>query len=399
MTDRGAGTVGGVRVHSERDGDGVVVRVDGARTDGARIHPAGTVGVQPPAPDADAGDDAVPVPGSEVTELLADGDLALITALLPAMRAGSPLRIDQPVSAGLLATSRRIQDVFCTWDRFLRPTDRWYSPVPVDAPARTNPTGRADATACLFTGGVDSFHTAVTERDRIDALVYVHGFDVALDDVGLRAVVGANLRAAAHGLGLPLVEVGTDLQAFGDRHAVGWNDYHGAALAAVGTALARRFGRLLVPATHTYAHLEGLGSHPLLDPWWSGERLAVEHVGADATRVDKLRVLTASEPARRHLRVCWENRDGRYNCGMCEKCVRTGVAVRLAGAEGLFPTVPSPSLRRIASALPTGRGSAWHELWNEAVAAGVTPRLRWAIEAALTRHGLRRRRSTGRWVP
>lgn len=331
--------------------------------------------------------------------LVADADIALITLLLPAMRTGEALRIDGEVSASLLETVAHVRDVFCTWDRFLRPSDRWYHPVEVTAPTRSDAGGRAEATACLFTGGVDSFHTAITQAHRIDALVYVHGFDVRLDDEPLRATVTEHLRAAAQGLGLPLVEMESDLQLFGDRRWVGWDDFHGAALAAVGTALSGRFGRLLVPATHTYAHLEGLGSHPLVDPWWSGDRVRIEHVGAASTRVDKIRVLDHEPVARRHLRVCWENRRGRYNCGTCEKCVRTGVAVRLAGAEGHFPTIPPPSLRQIASVEVTGRGAPWHELRNESTAQGTAPRLRRAMDIALARHQLRRWRFTRRLTP
>jgi len=32
-----------------------------------------------------------------------------------------------------------------------------------------------------------------------------------------------------------------------------------------------------------------------------------------------------------NLRVCWENRFGRYNCGVCEKCIRTMLNLEAAG--------------------------------------------------------------------
>lgn len=337
-------------------------------------------------------------------QLTGGGDVALAALLLPAMRVAEPLRIAQPVSPRLLAAATVVQDVLLTWDRFLRPTDPWYHPVTIEADPATDRSAPASSTprrsvACLFTGGVDSFHAAVRHRDRIDTLVYVHGFDVALDDAPLRREVSTRLRSAAEELGLPLLELESDLQVFGDRCWVGWPDYHGAAFGVLAHALAGRVDRLLVPATHTYAHLEGLGSHPLLDPLWSSEEVAVEHVDAASTRVDKVRVLAEVPAARRHLRVCWENRGGRYNCGDCEKCVRTGVAVRLAGVEGRFPTVPPPSLKAVGAVRVTGRGSPWHELRNELVAQGANPRLRRAIDVALARHQLGRWRLTRRLVP
>lgn len=334
-----------------------------------------------------------------------EGDAALVLALLPAMRRGEPLQIALPVDARLLDAVDVVQAIFTTWDRDLRPGARWYRRVPVDAhpapptapivPAGAPPRRR---TAAFFTGGVDSFHTAVAHRGELDLLVYVHGFDVALTDHRLRTEVSAHLRSAADDLGIELLELESDLQAFGDAHGVGWPDYHGAALAAVAHLLVDRVDRVLVPATHTYAHLEGLGSHPLVDPLWSSGRMEIVHHGADATRADKLRALAHEPAARRHLRVCWENRGGAYNCGRCEKCIRTGAAVRVAGVEGAFPTIGAPSLTDVARVRATGRGSPWRELRDELAHTGANPRLRAAMDVVLVRHQLRRWSWTRRWV-
>lgn len=318
---------------------------------------------------------------------------AVALALLPAMRWGEPVEVAGPVSGRLLDGVEVVQDVLCTWDAALRPTAPWYRRVDVVArrhEARRQPDGRG--AAAFFTGGVDSFFTAVRHREHLDALVYVHGFDVGLDEGPLRAEVSSRLGEAAELLGLPLIELETDLRRLGDAAAVPWDDHHGAALAAVALLLAPRFRRVLVPSTHTYAHLEGLGSHPLLDPLWSTEDVEVVHDGAHATRVDKVRLLAGVDAARRHLRPCWENRGGAYACGRCEKCVRTGAAVRLAGAEGRFASIRPPSLRAVATARVTGRGAEWHDLRTDLVRTGANPRMRVAVDVALGRHRL------ARWV-
>lgn len=325
-------------------------------------------------------------------------DASLAAALLPAMRRGEDLEVTGPVSGRLLDGAQSIQDVFWTWDRTLRPTAPWYRRVAVSAPRADGPRhGPGRGTAAFFTGGVDSFYTAVVHRRELDALVFVHGFDVPLGDASLRSEVGDRLGDAARGLGLPLIEVETDLRSLGDGSGVPWADYHGAALASVALLLAPRFSRVLVPATHTYARLEGLGSHPLLDPLWSTADVAIVHDGADATRVDKVRRIAEEEAARRHLRVCWENTGGAYNCGRCEKCVRTGAAIRIAGVEGQFPTVPAPSLAEVARVRATGRGSAWHDLRGDLDRIGANRRLQRAIDVALARHQLARWSWTRRW--
>ncbi len=167
--------------------------------------------------------------------------------------------------------------------------------------------------------------------------------------------------------------------------------YHGSALAAVGLLLAPHFSRVLIPATDTYADLVPLGSHPLIDPLWSTERVEIVHDGADATRIDKLHTAAGHPAGRLHLQVCWQHLNGEYNCGICEKCVRTGVAVRLAGLDGAFPSLPTPRARRVARVLPVGRGRAWVQL--DALARASDQRtLSWAIRAARTRHRVDRMR-------
>ena len=56
-------------------------------------------------------------------------------------------------------------------------------------------------------------------------------------------------------------------------------------------------------------------------------RLGRIHDGAEARRCDKLRRLAESAPALKGLRVCWQ--DAGFNCGRCEKCLRTMIALHL----------------------------------------------------------------------
>ena len=93
-----------------------------------------------------------------------------------------------------------------------------------------------------------------------------------------------------------------------------------------------------------------------------------------------------------------KNADGQYNCGACEKCVRTAVAIRLAGVEGQFATLPPPSLRQIAAVDIRGLGSTWHGYADELRRSGASPRLRRAIDLALARHRLRSAPGLGRWL-
>ena len=108
--------------------------------------------------------------------------------------------------------------------------------------------------------------------------------------------------------------------------------------------------------------------------------------GVETTRVDKVAHLAGSEVAMRRLRVCWENRDGTYNCGRCEKCRRTMVNLAVAGALGRCATLPSRlDLRMLSRAVPTDRNTRWFMEENLRAAERRTDPAGLALAGALRR--------------
>jgi hypothetical protein len=268
-------------------------------------------------------------------EVEATPEAAVAAFLLPAMQNAQPLEIDQPVSGAMLDGVSVVQDVYATW---------WpqYRRVPLLAERANGDRERARATACLFSGGVDSFFSTLTYDEEITHLIYVQGFDTPLTDTALLAKVTAAARQAASELGKELIVIRTDL-----RDTVAeflapnfWANYHGGALAAVGHLLSHLVDTIVVPATHTYLDLFPWGSHPVLDHLWSSDRVRFVHHGADTTRFEKVQEIARSQVALNHLRVCWRNPDGAYNCGRCEKCVRTMIALEVAGVLQDCATMP-----------------------------------------------------------
>jgi len=243
--------------------------------------------------------------------------------VFPAMRHGGPLHIDGAVSARLRRGAVRAQQTFALWD----PTFRVAA---IDAPAYP-PAPRAEGVAACFTGGVDSFYTLLRHRSEITHLVFVHGFDIPLARTAYRAAVSEALRATAREVGVPLLEVETNLRDCTDRYGDWGQHVHGAAIAAVGLFLSSRIGIWLIPSTYAYAHLFPWGSHPGLDPRWSTESLTVVHDGGEMTRFEKVEALAAWDTALRALRVCWQLDDDAYNCGRCRKCVWTMACLRVCG--------------------------------------------------------------------
>jgi hypothetical protein len=285
--------------------------------------------------------------------LAANPDAAFVAGLPVAMGLASSLAVPAGVSAGLLHASGRVQEMLTIWNPALRPVEVLPEPAAASGEAVA---GKRRGTAAFFTCGVDSFYTVLKRREEIDAVVYAHGLDLPCDDPK-RELVSAAFREAAAQLGLEAIELETDVRTFSDPVCDWERIYTSAALATIGHLLADRFERVLIPATHSYRDLHPTGSHPLLDPLYSSERLRIEHVDA-VSRVTKLEYLVGSELAMGSLRVCFQHGGDGLNCGQCPKCVRTMVGLRAIGAAGRCKTLPSEfSLREMSSGKVKSRRS------------------------------------------
>ena len=258
----------------------------------------------------------------------------LLSMLLPiAMEQRTDLRLPESIDPVALKNVKLAQSVLSKWYPDLA---RVAIAAGTGGPS-LNESG--NGLACFFSGGVDSFYS-VLSIPQITHLIFVSGFDIDVDDTALIDTALQPVRHAAEELGKTLVEVRTNLRRFSNDRSDWGTRYHGAALATVAHLLTRHIDRVVIPASFTTAQLFPWGSHPDLDPLWSSSSLSVLHHGCDTSRTDKIAALTDSPIAMRYLRVCWENRNGSYNCGKCEKCLRTMVSLEAAGGLLRCATLP-----------------------------------------------------------
>ena len=251
------------------------------------------------------------------------GNAALAIALVPAMRAARSLVLADPLSPRLFASQAAIQKLFQDWDNR-------FNVVRITAPLGEPHQVSTGGTGIFFTGGVDSFFSLLRHREEITHLIFVRGFDIKLQKQDVDGSVLPAIRAVAAQMNKTLVEVSTNIREFSDR-LVDWAlDYHGAALAAVALLLAPMLNKVYVASTHSERDTFRWGSHLFLDHLYSTETLSLIHDGADATRVEKVAAIANNRLVQQTLRVC--NKGGAYNCGRCEKCLRTMINLRVAGA-------------------------------------------------------------------
>jgi len=256
----------------------------------------------------------------------ADSNAFLAATLIPAMKGAGALNLSGQVSPGLLSNSSTIQSIIHKWFPEFKKI-----PVTTGGFEDSVPPSGERGVGCFFSAGVDSYYTLLKHQADITHIIYVHGFDIWLHEEAFRFSVLNEIRRVAESFGKPLIFVETNIHEFSDQFTDWGLHYFGSALASVALLLAPQLRTVYVPSSCAYDELFPWGSHPLLDPMWSTESLQIVHDGSEASRTEKVTMIAQSEIALQTLRVCLDRRDGAYNCGHCEKCIRTMINLRLSG--------------------------------------------------------------------
>jgi hypothetical protein len=123
------------------------------------------------------------------------------------------------------------------------------------------------------------------------------------------------------------------------------NIYHGAFLAGLAHCLGGRFRKVKISATFDAANLEPWGSHPLLDPFYSSAHMAIDHHGLEMSRLTKTAIVAEWPVGLDHVNVCVSPEAVGENCGRCEKCLRTMLALTALGKLNATAAFPRRDLR------------------------------------------------------
>jgi hypothetical protein len=301
------------------------------------------------------------------------------------------------------------------------PTCRAVDVTTTDGDAPSVP--RSPPRGCfLVSGGVDSLSLLRRNRAEVpldDPRAYRDGlflFGWHTDDfdgdeprparLALFGAQRARLETLAAATGLTLVAMRSNVRTFHPDFPWSRDVGFGAGMLAAAHLFPRRWSEVTIasggfPGTHP-PH----GSHPDLDPCWSSAAVRVRHGEPDRTRLEKLRALVNWPPGLAVLDVCLHPtvNPGAYpNCGRCEKCLRTRLALTALGAEARAPTFPPapPSAVEVRGmSLPGGFNRTFAGELVEALAARGRTDLARAVQEAIAgaeAKDARRRRPWRRW--
>ena len=199
----------------------------------------------------------------------------------------------------------------------------------------------AERAGFFFSGGIDSF--ATLRRNRLtfppDHPRYIRDgiliFGLEQDIPEIFELVRDSLSEAAREVDVNLIPVYTNLylpfrEEDSQHHWDLWQyRFMGGALASVAHAFAKRFNTVSISPDFDIPNFHPNGSHPLLEPNYSSMDLRIRYDGTDLSRFDRTKLIADWGPALSHLRVCNQFKQyeqDRFNCGKCEKCIRTMLA-------------------------------------------------------------------------
>ncbi|GAB4548798.1 MAG: hypothetical protein Tsb0014_43480 [Pleurocapsa sp.] len=263
----------------------------------------------------------------------------LLACTLVAMRYGEErIVIDAPISPEIKDGLINAMKCLIAWHGGDRRV------IPIEAPVETEVLfpNKPHRAAGFFSGGIDALamirdnhlNFAPDSPRWIKDGILVYGILQGENkyDRSFHNVVNA-VTAMAEDAGIKLIQVSTNAYAHFrdlDPDFSFWRlEYMGSFLAAIASAFAPRFSIVSIASTHDYLNLGYWGSHPLLDPLYSSSNLQIRHENAALSRLEKTKLVGEWDVALKHLRVCNEKesyQEGNYNCGNCEKCVRTMTA-------------------------------------------------------------------------
>jgi hypothetical protein len=249
-------------------------------------------------------------------------DAFLAAALFPAMKVNQPLHISGTVSPKLLTAAERMQDTYHKWFPEFQKI-----PVQAESILSDNMNSSADV-GLFFSGGVDSFYTLLKNQDEITKLILINGFMYEKDSQ--RPKVTEEIQEVAHEMGKSLIVVEVNIREFSDQYTYWEDQYAGVAMASVGLLLSPQFRKLYFASSFSYEHWKPTAIHPLLEPFFSTESLIFEIDGSEADRPEKIACIAQSDVTLNSLRTCSSKYS--YNCGQCEKCLRTMIALQAVGA-------------------------------------------------------------------
>jgi hypothetical protein len=279
----------------------------------------------------------------------------LVACTMPAMRFGEKrIFIDSEICPELQGGLITAMSLICNWYDWYNHTS---SLVRIEAKQQKyiGSSSKTPRAGFLFSGGIDSLATLRSNRIHYSSEhpgfirdgILIYGLEVRTPK-SFKYVLNS-VSILAKDADVTLIPVYTNIKDLGpENNKIFWEDFWihefmGATFAAIAHLFSKRINALSINSCHDIPNLMPYGSHPLLNPNYSSSDMRIRHEGIHLSRFERTKIISDWDLAIQNLRVCNDTnyyQPGMLNCGRCEKCVRTMLALLACGVlekTGAFP--------------------------------------------------------------
>jgi hypothetical protein len=272
-------------------------------------------------------------------------DFAAIGLVHLAAATGCDLVLEGPASRAQLD---RLDEYVMIWSIWRPDVFRRIRVVAEEEVDTTVPPDRRGA-AMGFSGGVDASFALAAHTDgalgrlsrRIDLGVLVVGWDLRHGDEAALRRARASAARALDAYGVELAVVATNWQQdFCDAWFMSFNS----GLMSILHTFSASHSAAIHATDHDYRdelRMPPYGSKIAINHLLGNESFPVISTGGTHGRMERLEFLREHPVLLEDLRVCYQADAGGTNCGHCEKCLRTQLAMRAVGLP-TEPSFPSP---------------------------------------------------------
>jgi hypothetical protein len=193
-----------------------------------------------------------------------------------------------------------------------------------------------------FSGGIDSMYTIWSHLPETDIPtctklthgIFIQGFDTFLYEEAFFNWVYQKYSNFFQSINLQLIRARTNVRQF-SQFRIGWVVHHNPALKSFPFALGKLVSKYYQPSTEGIRINKKSYMQMIADPLLSVESLEVSVHGSKLNRTEKIEQLSSWEMHNHNIRICIKDSKvvGELNCQTCEKCLRTMIAVQIAGLE------------------------------------------------------------------
>ncbi len=260
-----------------------------------------------------------------------DCDSYLLAVIMDAMSENRDIVVAGMVSRTLLSNLVEFQSAWKKWLPGI------YHCINITVDTINEHAQAKSGAICAYSGGVDATFSVWRHSQAqcgyrtqdIKLCCLVHGFDIPLTNEKAFTNASDRARKTLADLDLSLVSMRTNYRKVLKAN---WEHSCGAALVSALGNLKNIAGTCVIGSSEPYdALVIPWGSSPITDYLLSSGDFNVLHDGASHSRTEKVKEIAHWKIGVENLRVCWAGDLTDYNCGECEKCMRTKMNFLVTG--------------------------------------------------------------------